>query len=97
MRTPVARAMPRGDPEPAWRDQAACRHADPELFFPDSHTAATRAQTVAAKQVCRRCPVTVTCLTWALANGQEFGIWGGTTEHERHLLQRRLRAPGWSP
>ena len=77
-----------------WRDDAACRGCDPELFFPDTGaTAAARAQISTAKRVCRRCPVTLTCLTWALAGGQA-GIWGGTTEHERHRLGYRLRASG---
>jgi hypothetical protein len=54
-----------------WRDDAASRGCDPELFFPDTGaTAHARAQISTAKRVCRRCPVTLTCLTWALASGQ---------------------------
>ena len=74
-----------------WLDHAACRHRDPELFFPPAELgAAARAQIAAAKRVCRRCPVQATCLTWALDNRQEAGIWGGTTEQERRQ-QRRHR------
>ena len=76
---------------PDWRDAAACRDADPELFFPDRDIRSARAQVKTAKLMCRGCPVTATCLNWALASGQEAGIWGGLTEDERHRLQRRGR------
>jgi WhiB family redox-sensing transcriptional regulator len=71
-----------------WRDDAACRGSDPELFFPDGDTWSARAQVKTARLICRRCPVSVTCLSWALASGQEAGIRGGLTEDERHTLRR---------
>jgi WhiB family transcriptional regulator, redox-sensing transcriptional regulator len=74
---------------PDWRVGAACRDADPELFFPDGEVPSARAQVKAAKLICRGCPVSATCLSWALANGQEAGIWGGLTEAERRRLHRR--------
>ena len=73
----------------AWRDGAACQDADPELFFPEGDTRSARAHVKAAKLICRGCPVSVTCLSWALASGQEAGIWGGLTEDERRRLRRR--------
>jgi WhiB family transcriptional regulator, redox-sensing transcriptional regulator len=79
-----------GGPRADWRDHAACRHCDPELFFPDGDIRAARAQVAAAKKVCRGCPVKRICLNWALADGQEAGIWGGTTEQERRQLRRGL-------
>ena len=74
-----------------WLDDAACRHSDPELFFPAADIRAARTQVEAAKEVCRRCPVKGTCLNWALDDGQEAGIWGGTTEEERRHLRRHRR------
>ena len=70
-----------------WRADAACRYADPELFFPDGDIRPARAQVKTAKLICRGCPVSATCLSWALASGQEAGIWGGLTEDERHKLR----------
>jgi WhiB family transcriptional regulator, redox-sensing transcriptional regulator len=75
---------------PDWRDDAACRDADPEVFFPDGDTRSVRAQVKMAKLICRGCPVSATCLSWALASGPA-GIWGGLTEDERHRLRRRGR------
>lgn len=73
-----------------WRDRGECLKEDPELFFPigDSSRAA-REQIEEAKAVCRRCDVMDACLKWALANDQEFGVWGGHSEDERRALKRR--------
>jgi WhiB family transcriptional regulator, redox-sensing transcriptional regulator len=85
---------------PDWRHTAACLENDPELFFPTGDT--TRPgpafdQAKEAKAVCHRCPAMNACLDWALANGQDHGIWGGLTEDERRRLknrERRRRAAG---
>ena len=73
-----------------WWDLAACRHAEPELFFPISATSASRPTVERAKRVCGSCPVQSQCLSYALRHRQEQGIWGGLTEDERRLLNRRL-------
>lgn len=66
---------------PAWHQEAACRGADPDLFFPE------RGQSVApARELCDRCPVRAECLDVGL--GERFGIWGGTSERERRHLRR---------
>src|SRR5271169_2157607 len=74
-----------------WRDDAACRDVDPDLFFPLGTSGASLLQIDEAKQICRTCPVCVPCLRWALDTG-DAGVWGGTTEDERRV-HRQLRAP----
>jgi WhiB family transcriptional regulator, redox-sensing transcriptional regulator len=74
-----------------WRDDAACRDVDPDLFFPLGTSGASLLQIDEAKQICRTCPVCVPCLRWALDTG-DAGVWGGTTEDERRD-HRQLRAP----
>ena len=74
-----------------WRGYAACRRGDPRLFFPAGTDGPVQANR--AKQVCAGCPVQAACLDWALASGQETGVWGGTTEGERRAL-RGHRVPG---
>jgi WhiB family redox-sensing transcriptional regulator len=78
--------MPAGRPD--WRDSAACRRADPELFFPIGTDDASLDQARRAQQVCESCPVRAACLAWALAQPGTSGIWGGTTEDERRVLAR---------
>ena len=81
--------------EGGWRERAACRGEDPELFFPIGSTGPVLAQIAEAKEVCARCPVREACLDFALSTGQAYGIWGGLTEDERRSLRRRRqRAAG---
>lgn len=75
-----------------WRDQAACLHVDPELFFPVGTTGIAIVTIDAAKAVCRSCPVRDACLQFALETKQEDGVWGGTDEAERRRLRRTWRA-----
>ncbi|NEB22576.1 WhiB family transcriptional regulator [Streptomyces coelicoflavus] len=72
-----------------WREHAACRTEDPDLFFPIGTTGPAALQTEQAKAVCRTCPVLEQCLRWALDTGQTLGVWGGTSELERRALKRR--------
>lgn len=75
-----------------WRDSAACRNVDPELFFPVGNTGPALLQIEDAKAVCRRCPVTTLCLTFALETKQESGVWGGMSEDERGRKKRSASA-----
>jgi WhiB family redox-sensing transcriptional regulator len=76
-----------------WRHHAECRNEDPELFFPVGTNGPALNQIHAAKAVCRRCPVSAECLNWALASGQDAGVWGGMSEDERRALKRRNARP----
>jgi WhiB family transcriptional regulator, redox-sensing transcriptional regulator len=96
MSTFTVAAGPARDHSTGWRDwraDAACRDSDPELFFPDDDNRFARAHLKTAKLICRGCAVSASCLNWALASGQEAGIWGGLTEDERHRLHRLRSAP----
>jgi WhiB family redox-sensing transcriptional regulator len=67
-----------------WRELAACRGADLEVFFPGRGESAGP-----ARQVCAACPVRQPCLDYAITNRITHGIWGGLTERERRGLQSR--------
>lgn len=73
-----------------WRDAAACRDLDSDLFFPVSDEAAQQVEE--AKAVCVGCQVREDCLAYALATGQWAGIWGGYTAEERRRLRKRWAA-----
>jgi WhiB family redox-sensing transcriptional regulator len=67
--------------EVGWQDQALCRKFPDDEWFPAPATSGVVAELV---EVCRRCPAQESCLAAALAMGEEHGIWGGTTEADRH-------------
>jgi WhiB family redox-sensing transcriptional regulator len=70
-----------------WRRHAACRNADPELFFPEGAAGPTLETAEQAKRFCRTCHVRARCLDWALSHGAAFGIWGGRTQDERRAFR----------
>lgn len=75
-----------------WRDRAACRDTDANLFFPAGSTGSALDRIQAAKAVCRSCPVQDACLGFALETNQEAGVWGGKDEEERRRLRKTWRA-----
>ena len=75
-----------------WRDRAACRLTDANLFFPAGTTGSAVDQIQAAKAVCRICPVQDDCLQFAFETNQESGVWGGKDEDERRKLRKVWRA-----
>ena len=76
-----------------WRQQAACRDKDPELFFPPpggdmvQHMRRVRA-------ICDPCHVREQCLQFALdveagaRREDRHGIFAGTTPHQRWAMWR---------
>lgn len=91
-------SVPDCERAPDWRDAAACRNYNPELFFPVGNTGSALLQIEEAKAVCYRCPAIEWCLRWALDTGQESGVWGGLSEDERRALKRRAaRQSGREP
>ncbi|MGH2529451.1 MAG: WhiB family transcriptional regulator [Actinomycetota bacterium] len=74
-----------------WARRARCIGVDPDLFFPTGTTGPAVAQVESAKAVCAMCPVRVQCLEWALATGQDSGVWGGLSEEERRVMRRTRR------
>ena len=76
-----------------WQRYGACRGQDSGQFFhPDGERGASRLRReLAAKTICRTCPVRAECAAHALAAREPYGVWGGFTEAER----LRLLATGW--
>jgi WhiB family transcriptional regulator, redox-sensing transcriptional regulator len=84
-----SRSMPLSIERDDWRDNAACRDTDPDLFFPVGTTGPAIEQIANAKAVCQACDVQSACLEYALITNQDSGIWGGTSEEERRALRRQ--------
>ncbi|MGH8899918.1 MAG: WhiB family transcriptional regulator [Egibacteraceae bacterium] len=79
-----------GEP-PAWQADAACAAMPTEDFFPVGSTGPALNQIARAKAICATCPVREECLDYALATGQNDGVWGGMSEDERRTERRRQR------
>src|SRR5207249_11335996 len=83
------------EPENDWRERAACKSTDPELFF-SSDDLTNRAERIEreaeAKAVCRGCEVRRECFEYAIAAGERYGIWGGLNAQERRAGARGTRA-----
>jgi WhiB family redox-sensing transcriptional regulator len=69
-----------------WRQHAACRGVEPDIFYPASDEEAE-----VAKAVCAVCPVRQPCLEYALSSRERDGVWGGATEKERRRILRQRR------
>jgi WhiB family redox-sensing transcriptional regulator len=80
-----------------WWARAACRSADPELFFPISALGPSLDQAAAAKSVCEDCQVRQECLSFALSTGQAHGVWGGLSADERRGMRYRDLATAAGP
>jgi WhiB family redox-sensing transcriptional regulator len=74
--------------EQHWRLAAACRSAEPDIFFPLSSSGRSLDQIAQAKEICAGCRVRTECLAFALRTNQAHGVWGGLSEEERLSLAR---------
>lgn len=70
----------------SWRQRAACRGVDPDVFYPVTDEDAQE-----AKSICNGCQVREACLEFALVNRERDGVWGGATERERRRIIRQRR------
>ena len=70
-----------------WQEQAACRDLPVDWFFPEQGPDAFRHQRRAVS-ICETYPVIQDCLDYALSFGYRAlpGIWGGTSENQRHAM-----------
>lgn len=71
------------EPNSYWRDNAACKSTDVNIFM-------SKEQKVMkdALAICAGCLVINDCLTFAMTNNITHGIWGGKTERQRKSLKR---------
>jgi WhiB family transcriptional regulator, redox-sensing transcriptional regulator len=68
----------------SWPERAACQDKNPEIWYPPPGSHGHD-----AKRICDNCKVESECLTYALVRPENYGIWGGLTEHQREELRRR--------
>lgn len=71
-----------------WMDDAACASKPTRWWYSNDLGDEAR-----AKMVCATCPVIQDCEAYAMARGEEHGIWGGKTPVERGVRRRLGRPP----
>lgn len=70
-----------------WQDDAACAGLDTEEFFRGKGRPPKK-----VLDICAGCPVRIECAEYALANNEEFGVWGGLSISQRQAIKRGRRA-----
>ena len=89
MRTPFDTFPVQPDAALAWQKDGTCRQVDVgDVFFPEAG-----GSTRSAKLICRNCPVISDCLSYALANDERHGVWGGFSARERYRISRGEHVP----
>lgn len=68
-----------------WLLSAKCKGLPPDFFYPTPHDLGSLKQ---AKQFCSDCPVRIECLEYALANHEDYGVWGGESERSRKRIRQ---------
>lgn len=69
----------------SWTKQGLCLGKG-DLFY-----SIKKEDIAAAKAICKECPVQRDCLEFSLATREQYGVWGGLDEAERHsTIRRRL-------
>jgi WhiB family transcriptional regulator, redox-sensing transcriptional regulator len=80
---------------PDWHQKARCLGTDDSLFFgsgdPDVRPPYTLAEISNARAICAECPVARECLTTALKNREEYGVWAGSTRKQRKAILIRVK------
>lgn len=69
---------------PYFADALCAEYPDPNLWF-----AETSVDAALAKAICRRCPALEACALYALAQPDEYGIWGATDKADRDRLNKK--------
>lgn len=73
---------------PGWMTEGTCATIGGDLWFPEG----AGSSSAAAKRVCRGCPVRQQCLTYAMDNLIQDGVWGGTTVRQRRRIAKERAA-----
>lgn len=68
---------------PSWWDEAACRGIGNFHFFGEDERQCSLKR---ARIICGGCKAIKSCLTHALENKEEYGIWAGTSARAREKL-----------
>ena len=75
-----------------WKNDALCaRVGSPDQWFSTGNGHDSRLAEKRTALICVGCRVKDACLSYALENREEWGIWGGMTTTQRNSLLRKQR------
>jgi WhiB family redox-sensing transcriptional regulator len=80
------------------QQDVACKGLGELFFSPEEDgrdEAGRRERETACKAVCATCDYVIPCAWQALVYNEQFGVWGGMSEHERRQFRKHLRAEGY--
>jgi WhiB family transcriptional regulator, redox-sensing transcriptional regulator len=81
---------------PEWHTMAECRTSEKSVFFgsssPEERPAYTLSSIRKARTICAACPVFNECLSHAIKQREDYGLWAGTTMRQRRELFRLIDA-----
>ena len=80
-----------GTKAPTFDGTQVCTQVDPELFFPEDSNQSRRQMPV-IRNICNACKFKDPCLEYAVKHSELMGIWAATTEKDRQIIRRRIRA-----
>lgn len=73
-----------------WREYAACKGMDTNLFFPEKGYSTDTVQS--AKKICNGCSVREECLDFIMNQPDDrYGIFGGYTYTQRRVIRRLMK------
>jgi WhiB family transcriptional regulator, redox-sensing transcriptional regulator len=88
------------DADMSWQDKANCRGVDTNLFYLEQGFSKENERKLdIILPLCNSCSVKGKCLSFAVTNQIEHGVWGGLTPKERKYGRRtrvQSRVPGKS-
>lgn len=70
---------------------AVCAQTAPDMYFPEGKAGDITREVLNAKAMCFQCPIVSPCFESAMATVMidDWGVWGGTTRHERANMRRK--------
>lgn len=81
---------------PDWHEQARCFDKSETIFFgqsePEVRPQYTLSEIKMARSLCETCPVIRQCMSSALENQEEFGVWAGSTRSQRKEMLKRIKS-----
>jgi WhiB family redox-sensing transcriptional regulator len=72
-----------------WRDFAKCKRYPIDIFFFETENGRYSTKKInKAKEFCSECKVQPECLSYALNENIEHGVWGGFSSRERNSIKK---------